>query len=179
MEAIGKRHIIVYAWILWEDRDTISAWMLGKDWGIRWAEECFFISYHTTRSSMWEWTSFSHREFCTTNCMYPWPWMHKSYGLSKSRWSFLQICWHIPTVVFGMKFNQQVQDSFCKFSTIQVRWEACDIHVWYWIDEGDVPLLMSLPPMRNLGFQFELTPEEAYVFLCTYWHEKNGLEDSH
>jgi len=26
------------------------------------------------------------------------------------------------------------------------------------VDEGDVPLLMSLPQMRNLGFQFELTP---------------------
>ena len=26
------------------------------------------------------------------------------------------------------------------------------------VDEGDVPLLMSLPQMRNLGFQFGLTP---------------------
>ena len=48
------------------------------------------------------------------------------------------------------------------------------------VDQGDVPLLMSLPQMRNLGFQFELTPEKAYILvLCTYWHEKNGLEDSH
>ena len=31
------------------------------------------------------------------------------------------------------------------------------------IVEGDVPLLMSLPQMRNLGFQFELTPEKAYL----------------
>ena len=30
------------------------------------------------------------------------------------------------------------------------------------VEEGDVPLLMSLPHMRNLGFQFELTPEKAY-----------------
>ena len=29
------------------------------------------------------------------------------------------------------------------------------------VEEGDVPLLMSLPQMRNLGFQFELTPEKA------------------
>ena len=29
------------------------------------------------------------------------------------------------------------------------------------VEEGDVPLLMSLPQMRNLGFQFELTPDKA------------------
>ena len=26
------------------------------------------------------------------------------------------------------------------------------------VEEGNVPLLMSLPQMRNLGFQFELSP---------------------
>ena len=31
------------------------------------------------------------------------------------------------------------------------------------VEEGDVPLLMSLPQMRNLGFQFELTPGKAYL----------------
>jgi len=31
------------------------------------------------------------------------------------------------------------------------------------VEEGDVPLLMSLPHMRNLGFQFELTPEKAFL----------------
>ena len=31
------------------------------------------------------------------------------------------------------------------------------------VEEGDVPLLMSLPQMRNLGFHFELTPENAYL----------------
>ena len=30
-------------------------------------------------------------------------------------------------------------------------------------EEGDVPLLMSLPQVRNLGFQFELTPEKAFL----------------
>ena len=30
-------------------------------------------------------------------------------------------------------------------------------------EEGDVPLLMSLPQMRNLGFQVELTPDKAYL----------------
>ena len=29
--------------------------------------------------------------------------------------------------------------------------------------EGDGPLLMALPQMRNLGFQFELTPDKAYL----------------
>ena len=29
------------------------------------------------------------------------------------------------------------------------------------VEEGDIPLLMSLPQMRNLGFQFELIPEKA------------------
>ena len=31
------------------------------------------------------------------------------------------------------------------------------------VEEGDVPLLMSLPQMRNLGFQFKFTPEKAYL----------------
>ena len=31
------------------------------------------------------------------------------------------------------------------------------------VEAGDVPLLMSLPHMRNLGFQFELTPDKAYL----------------
>ena len=31
------------------------------------------------------------------------------------------------------------------------------------VEEGDVPLLMSRPQMRNLGFQFELAPEKAYL----------------
>ena len=31
------------------------------------------------------------------------------------------------------------------------------------VEEGDVPLLLSLPQMRNLGFQIELTPKKAYL----------------
>ena len=31
------------------------------------------------------------------------------------------------------------------------------------VEEGDVPLLLSLPQMRNLGFQIELTPDSAYL----------------
>ena len=47
------------------------------------------------------------------------------------------------------------------------------------VEEGDVPLLMLLPQMRNLGFQIELTPDKSLLVLCKNWHEKNGLEDSH
>ena len=31
------------------------------------------------------------------------------------------------------------------------------------VEEGDVPLLMSLTHMRNLGFQFQLAPDKAYL----------------
>ena len=31
------------------------------------------------------------------------------------------------------------------------------------VEEGDVPVLMSLPQMRNFRFQFELTPGKAYL----------------
>ena len=31
------------------------------------------------------------------------------------------------------------------------------------VEEGDIPLLMSLLQMRNLVFQFALTPEKAYL----------------
>ena len=34
------------------------------------------------------------------------------------------------------------------------------------VEEGDVPLLMSLPQMRNLGFQFELYSREGLFVLC-------------
>ena len=30
------------------------------------------------------------------------------------------------------------------------------------VEEGDVPLLMSLPQMRTLGFQFELAKGKVY-----------------
>ena len=31
------------------------------------------------------------------------------------------------------------------------------------VEEGEVPLLMSLPQMRNLGFELRLTPQHAYL----------------
>ena len=31
------------------------------------------------------------------------------------------------------------------------------------VEEGNVPLLMSLPQMKNLGFQFELSPQKSFL----------------
>ena len=31
------------------------------------------------------------------------------------------------------------------------------------VEEGNVPLLMSLPQMRNLGFEFELSPQQSFL----------------
>ena len=31
------------------------------------------------------------------------------------------------------------------------------------VEEGNVPLLMSLPQVRNLGFQFELSPQKSFL----------------
>ena len=31
------------------------------------------------------------------------------------------------------------------------------------VEEGNVPLLMSLPQMRNLGFPFELSPQKSFL----------------
>ena len=31
------------------------------------------------------------------------------------------------------------------------------------VEEGNVPVLMSLPQMRNLGFQFELSPQKSFL----------------
>ena len=44
------------------------------------------------------------------------------------------------------------------------------------VEEGDVPLLMSLPQMRNLGFQFELTPEKAYLSCARICMRKKVLK---
>ena len=35
------------------------------------------------------------------------------------------------------------------------------------VEQGEVPILMSLPQMRNLRFHFDLHPDKAYlVALC-------------
>ena len=44
------------------------------------------------------------------------------------------------------------------------------------VEEGDVPLLMSLPQMRNLGFQFELTPDKAYLSCARIGMRKKVLK---
>ena len=48
------------------------------------------------------------------------------------------------------------------------------------VEEGDVPLLMSLPQMRNLGFQFELSPQQSFLN-CTrlgMWKHKIRMSKS-
>ena len=46
------------------------------------------------------------------------------------------------------------------------------------VEEGDVPLLMSIPQMRNLGFQFELTPDKAYLSCARIGMRKMVLKTS-
>ena len=82
---------------------------------------------------------------------------------------------HIPSVDPGVKFSQQARDSFFFANSQQSKCAEKLVIFMYdkgWntqftefdiVEEGDVPLLMSLPQMRNLGFQFELTPEQAYL----------------
>ena len=44
------------------------------------------------------------------------------------------------------------------------------------VEEADVLLLMSLPQMRNLGFQFELTPDKAYLSCARIGMRKTVLK---
>ena len=78
-----------------------------------------------------------HREFCTTNCVYSGSWMHKSYGLSTSSWSILQICW-LTSQQWTLVWNSanKFKILLCKFTTIQMYWEARDIHVWSWMEHS-------------------------------------------
>ena len=48
------------------------------------------------------------------------------------------------------------------------------------VEEGNVPLLMSLPQRRNLGFQFELSPQQSFLN-CTrlgMWKHKLRMSKS-
>ena len=45
------------------------------------------------------------------------------------------------------------------------------------VEEGNVPLLMSLPQMRNLGFHFELSPQQSFLELYTAWNVENTSSD--
>ena len=49
------------------------------------------------------------------------------------------------------------------------------------VEEGNVPLLMSLPQMRNLGFQFELSPQKSFLNcarLGVWKHQQHQLRMS-
>ena len=95
-------------------------------------------------------------------------------GFDEQLKHFADMLTYIPTVDSGMKFSQQVQDSSLQIHNNPNVLRRLVIfmydHGWNTqftefdiVEEGDVPLLMSLPQMRNLGFQFELTPEKAYL----------------
>ncbi len=48
------------------------------------------------------------------------------------------------------------------------------------VEEGNVPLLLSLPQMRNLGFQFELSPQKSFL-RCTrpgFWKHQLRMPKS-
>ena len=98
----------------------------------------------------------------------------RAMGSRKAVDAFADMLPHIPTVVFGMKSNRRVQDVSLQTlnnpSVLRRLSSSCLDHGWNTqftefdiVEEGDVPLLMSLPQMRNLGFQFELTPDKAYL----------------
>ena len=96
------------------------------------------------------------------------------WDLGKQLMHFADMWGHIQAVVFGMRFILQAQDSSLQTLNKQSVLRRFVIfmydHGWNSqfteldiVEEGDVPLLMSLPQMRNLGFQFELTPDKAYL----------------
>ena len=134
--------------------------------------------------------SFSHREFCTTNCMYPRSRMHKSYGLSTRSWSILEICW-FTSQQWSLVWNSanKFKILLCKFTTIQVYWEACDIHVWQWMEHSVhrirhcrrrwCPIVDVTSTDEKPWIPIWTYSREGLIVLRTYWHEKNGLEDSH
>ena len=84
---------------------------------------------------------------------------------------------HIPTAVFGMKFNRRVQVFSLQtlnnpsaqgrlsssFMTMDGILNSQSSTLSKKVMSRCYPVLMSLPQMRNLGFQFELAPDKAYL----------------
>ena len=174
MEAIGKRHVIVFIWMLCRDRGAISFWMLGRDKGIRWEAECFFISYCADWSGMWERTAFhtensAPRTVCILDlgCT-------RALGSRRGVEAFCRYVdshpnsglWYEIQPTSSRFFFASSQQSKCTEKLVIFMYD----HGWNTqfkefdiVEEFDVPLLMSLPQMKNLGFQFELTPEKTYL----------------
>ena len=150
-----------------EKTETPSHSECSEDRGIRWAEKCFFISYHTTCSSMWEWTSFSYREFSTTNCMYPWPWMHKSYGLSKGSWSFLQGGSSSSSAWAWRPKNRWVYTSEGEDNT---RW-FCSVQLFVssflFAQNGIYSCWKGIIPLLCTEFRLFSDDKKIYIYSCT------------
>ena len=86
-----------------------------------------------------------------------------------------------------MKFSQQVQHSSLQILNNRSALRKLVIFMYDngWntqftefdtVEERDVPLLMSLPQMRNLGFQFEHTPDKAYLSCARIGMRKDVLK---
>ena len=193
MEAIGERHFIVYAEILWKHGDTISAWMLCRHRGISWWKNAF--SFHTTQPVQ---ACENGLAFRTENSAPPTVCIlglgcTRAMGSRKAVEAFsADMLAHIQQWsldVFGMKFIQQIHFVPCKFPTIQVHWEACDIHVWYWMEHSVhrirycrgrwCPIVAVTSTDENPWIPICTCSRQGLFVLCTYWHEKNGFEDSH
>ena len=110
------------------------------------------------------------------------------WDLEKQLMHFADMLTHIPTVVSGMKFNRRVQDVSLQtlnnpsalrrlivLFMYDLGWN-CQFTAFDIVEEGDVPLLMSLPQMRNLGFQFEPTPDKAYLSCARFRMRKTVLK---
>ena len=99
--------------------------------------------------------------------------------------------WTSTTVDYGTRLNLRAQDSSLqilnKLSALRSWLFICMIRPWSVhttefdiVEEGNVPLLMSLPQMRNLGFQFDLSPQQSFLN-CTrlgMWKHKLRMSKS-
>ena len=134
MEAVGKRHIIVFIWILWEDRDTISSWTLWRDRGIRWAEECF--SFHIVQPDL---ACENGLAFHSDNSAPPTVCILDlgCTGAMGSRRAVEAFCSYVDSHPnSGLWYGTQPTSSrffFANSQQSQVHWETCDIHVWQWM----------------------------------------------
>ena len=70
-----------------------------------------------------------------------------------------------PTVSSRFFFANSQQTKCTEKLVIHMYDKSWSVHTTEFdiVEEGNVPLLMSLPQMRNLGFQFELSPQKSFL----------------
>ena len=111
--------------------------------------------------------SLPHGESDATNCGNPRSWMHKSYGLVECSQCF---CDYVDSHDCGLRYKIEQTSSRFFFANFQqtkcteklvthMHDKAWNVHTKKFdiVEERSVPLLTSLPQMRNLGFQFGLS----------------------